>query len=113
MAQALSQAVIEACRIAAGDLPAREAPQVIACPGDTRVWRNGQWTPRRPHSRPPGKTRAYPGELVVAFDARLFPSLAYLVTSDGLVAIPFHGLAEEVEVVLPTGLEMVLPRPQH
>jgi hypothetical protein len=109
MAQTLSTAVIEACRIAAGDPPTREAPQVVTCSGGVwRLWRGGKWTRcLKSHAR------AYPGEIAIAFDATLFPSLAYLVTSDGLVAIPFRGLAEEVEVVLPTGIEMVLPRPQQ
>jgi hypothetical protein len=96
-------AVLEACRIAAGWPRAKS--RTISVPGDDcLVWRNGRWAPRR---------RAYPGEIAMRFDEILFPVIAYLITADGPVVVPSRGLAEEIEVVLPDGRELLLPRPRQ
>jgi hypothetical protein len=102
----LVKSVLEACRIAAGDpLPTIQA---IAITGNFRVWRNGKWV----ESNPQAPTILWPGEIAIAFNSSLFPSLAFLVTADGPVVIPARVWEDNVEVVLPNGVELALPRPQ-
>jgi hypothetical protein len=112
--------ILEACLILLGaHSPPKTKARARIIPAMSKqgirvVWRDRYWVYPGNRFKPQTRIKVWPGEIVMTVRVTIGPTSARIVTETGLAMVPFSvsRFRDDVHIALPTGTELVLPRPR-